>query len=113
MFLIHLLCHIVELPSEINKTEDKDAGIKIVLELIVIMEELTLLLVIVSFILPPVMPTTRVRLRTYIVLNAMIGVIGLLYTVPSSLYLERILFSVDGRSEMKTLWDKGRGDPSC
>ena len=115
MFLIHLLCHIVELPSEINKTEDKDkdTGLKIVLELIVIMEELTLLLVIVSFILPPVMPTRQVRLKTYIVLNAMIGVIGLLYSVPCLLCIERILFSVEGRSEMKTLWDKGRGDPSC
>ena len=99
LFLIHLLCHIVELPSEINKTEDK--GLKIVLELIVIMEELTLLLVIVSFILPPVMPTRQVRLNTCIVLNAMIGVIGLLYTVPCLLCIERILFSIVGHSEAK------------
>ena len=49
------------------------------------MEELTLLLVIVSFILPPVM----------------IGVIGLLYSVPCLLCIARILFSVVGRSEMK------------
>ena len=65
------------------------------------MEELTLLLVIVSFILPPVMPTRQVRLNTYIVLNAMIGVIGLLYSVPCLLCIARILFSVVGRSEMK------------
>ena len=60
-----------------------------------------MLLVIISFILPPVMPTRRVRLNTYIVLNAMIGVIGLLYSVPCLLCIERILFSVDGRSEVK------------